>query len=48
VGLPDNCPYPLKIWIPASLRQIMRMTDPVPVHRSFVTNFAARHYGISL
>jgi hypothetical protein len=45
MSLSDNRPDALKIRIPASLGEVVGMTDSVPVHRSFVANCAARHYG---
>jgi len=45
MSLSDNRPNALKIWIPTSLRQVVGVTHPMPIHRSFITNFAARHYG---
>ena len=40
---PVNNSDALKIGIPAPLRQVMGMTDPVSIHRTFVANFTTRH-----
>src|SRR2546426_377523 len=45
VGLSNNDPYALKVRIPPPSRQIMSMTDPIPIDRALVTDFAARHEG---
>ena len=45
VGLSNNHADPLKVRIPSSVRQIVGMTDPMTIHWTFITNFAARHEG---
>jgi hypothetical protein len=45
MGLSINHPNTLKVGIPAPFRQIMGMTDSVPINRTFITDFAARHEG---
>jgi hypothetical protein len=45
VGLSHNNPNALKIRIPSPVRQIVRVADPMSVHRAFVTDFAACHEG---
>jgi hypothetical protein len=45
VGLSNKHPNALKIRIPASARQIMGVTDPVPINRAFVANFTTCHEG---
>jgi hypothetical protein len=44
VGFALDNPNSLKIRIPSTLRQIMSVTDPMPIDRTFVTDLAAlRH-----
>jgi hypothetical protein len=38
-GLAYDDPNLLKVGIPAPSRQIVGMTDPVPIYRAFVTDF---------
>ena len=45
MGLSVKHPNTLKVGIPAPSRQIMGMANPVPINRTFVTDFAARHEG---
>jgi len=45
VGFTNNDPNVLKVRIPAPLRQVVGMADPMTINRAFVTDFAARHEG---
>jgi hypothetical protein len=45
VGFPEHDANALKIRIPPPLCQVVGMTDPVPVHRTLITNFTTRHEG---
>jgi hypothetical protein len=46
-GFADNYVNVLKIRIPAAFRQIMGMTDAVPIDRTFIANLTASHEGNS-
>ena len=48
VGLTVEHPNALQVRIPAPPRHIVSVSDPVPVDRAFVADFAACHEGISL
>jgi hypothetical protein len=45
VSFPDNDANSLKIWIPSPFRQVVGMTDPMPVHRTLIADFTTRHEG---
>ena len=45
VGLSNKHPNALKVRIPAPTRQIVGVTDPVPIYRAFVADFTTRHEG---
>ena len=45
VGLSNKHPYALKVRIPAPTRQIVGVTDPVPIYRALVADFTTRHEG---
>lgn len=44
-GFADNHVNVLEIRIPAAFRQIVGMTDAVPVDRAFIANLTASHEG---
>ena len=45
VSLADKNPDSLKVRIPASLRQIMGVADPMTVNWTFITDFTTCHEG---
>jgi hypothetical protein len=46
VGFSVDDPNLLKVGIPSTLCQVMSVTDPIPINRAFITDFAAlRHAG---
>jgi hypothetical protein len=46
-GFADDYMNVLKVWIPAPFCEIVGMTDPMPVNRTFIANLTASHEGNS-
>ena len=46
-GFADDNVNVLKVRVPSTLRQIVGMTNPVPVNRAFIANLTTSHEGNS-